>query len=114
MRLQYVTLYVADPVPLRDWYVRYLRLSVKSETERSVHLVGTGGADLLFHIGEPLDHPERVSLHFVVDDVDAEYERLKAEGVAFDRPPEDMRWGLRTAYLRDPAGHTVELVTPIS
>lgn len=113
MKLQYVTLLVADPRPLCDWYARHLRLQVVPETERSVRLAGDGGADLLFHVGDQLDHPERVSLHFLVEDVDSEYERLVADGVSFDRPPEDMRWGLRTAYLKDPAGHTVELVTPI-
>jgi lactoylglutathione lyase len=113
MRLEYVTFLVRDPRPLRDWYTHHLGLSLVSESERSVQLEGQGGAKLLFHVGEPLDHPERVNLHFQVDDVDAEYRRLVPEGIEFDRPPEDMRWGLRAAYLKDPAGHTVELVTPI-
>ncbi|MBV8278936.1 MAG: VOC family protein, partial [Verrucomicrobia bacterium] len=59
--------------------------------------------------GQPLDHPERLQMHFAVPDVDDVYERLKQEGVRFDEPPADMPWGWRHAYTRDPAGHTVEI-----
>jgi catechol 2,3-dioxygenase-like lactoylglutathione lyase family enzyme len=54
-----------------------------------------------------------VQLHFHVPDVDAEYERLKVEGVEFEEPPRDMPWRWRHAYTRDPAGHTVEIYSPL-
>jgi len=50
------------------------------------------------------------TLTFVVDDVDAEYERLRARGVAFIAPPVDRPgWGERTAHFRDPDGNLLEL-----
>ncbi len=40
-------------------------------------------------------------------DVDAEYTRLSAAGVAFEHPPTDQRWLWREAWLRDPAGNAL-------
>ena len=37
-----------------------------------------------------------------VDDVDAEFERLKAKGVRFVSEPKDQYWGGRTAAFLDP------------
>jgi hypothetical protein len=64
--------------------------------------------------GESIDQPEKVQMHFPVADVDAEYDRLRRLGIRFDGPPEDQPWGWRHAYTHDPAGHTVELCTPLA
>ena len=42
-----------------------------------------------------------------VEDVDAAYEELKAKGVTMLKPPTDQPWGLRTAYIADPAGNVL-------
>lgn len=44
-----------------------------------------------------------------VEDVDAEYETLKAKGAAVGKPPKDQAWGRRTAYFADPEGNLWEL-----
>ena len=44
-----------------------------------------------------------------VTDLDAEYERLRAAGMRFHCPPQDLGPGLRTTYGRDPDGNVVEL-----
>jgi catechol 2,3-dioxygenase-like lactoylglutathione lyase family enzyme len=46
-----------------------------------------------------------------VDDVDAEYERLKSLGVEFDMPPTDAEAGIRLAFFRDPDGNRLEIIT---
>lgn len=46
---------------------------------------------------------------FKVEDVDAAYEELVARGVPGIVEPTTRPWGQRTAYLRDPDGHLVEL-----
>ena len=113
MRFSLVTVFVDDPGPLRDWYTGYLGLTVSSETSSFVQLADDSGRPCVaFHVGEPPGRPEQVQLHFEVDDVDAEYDRLRGEGLVFDAPPEDKPWGWRVAAVRDPAGLTVELVTP--
>jgi catechol 2,3-dioxygenase-like lactoylglutathione lyase family enzyme len=114
VRFSLVTVFVEDPFSLRDWYTSNLGLSVSSETDRFVQLADeTGRPCVAFHVGRPIGHAEHVQLHFEVDDVDAEYERLRAANIPFDEPPADKPWGWRVAALRDPAGLTVELVRPI-
>lgn len=42
------------------------------------------------------------------DDVQADYERLKAKGVEFEGPPKQQPWGTETTF-RDPDGNTFVL-----
>jgi lactoylglutathione lyase len=48
-------------------------------------------------------------LGFKVDDCDAAYDELVTAGASPAVPPTDRAWGQRTAYVRDPDGHLVEL-----
>ena len=48
-------------------------------------------------------------LGFKVDDCDAAFDELVSGGAAPAVPPTDRAWGQRTAYVRDPDGHLVEL-----
>jgi lactoylglutathione lyase len=50
---------------------------------------------------------------FLVDDVDAEAERLRQTGVRILSGPIDRSWGHRTLHLLDPDGHIVELAQEI-
>jgi catechol 2,3-dioxygenase-like lactoylglutathione lyase family enzyme len=45
---------------------------------------------------------------FAVDDVDVTCETLTQQGLTLEVPPKDYYWG-RSAYLRDPDGHMVEI-----
>jgi lactoylglutathione lyase len=57
---------------------------------------------------------DQVMLCTQVEDVDAAYEMLKAQGVEFVKPPTDQYWGIRAAYFRDPEGNFWEIAQPIS
>jgi catechol 2,3-dioxygenase-like lactoylglutathione lyase family enzyme len=46
---------------------------------------------------------------FKVADVDAAFSELIARGAQPMVPPTDRVWGQRTAYVRDPDGHLIEL-----
>ena len=68
----------------------------------------------------PTSHPRsplsdnRVALCFEVDDVDAEAVRLRALGVKVEIAPRNHEpWGMRTTYLRDPAGNLIELYSAL-
>jgi uncharacterized glyoxalase superfamily protein PhnB len=52
-------------------------------------------------------------LEFQVDDVDAEFARLKRD-VLVVQEPKLMPWGNRAAQFRDPEGTLVSLYTPVS
>ena len=85
--------------------------------ERYVILLSiSGAADLL--AANPneikLDGAPRVVLAGGVEDIDAAYAALKAEGVTFIRPPTDQPWGLRTAHFADPEGNLWEINQPIA
>jgi catechol 2,3-dioxygenase-like lactoylglutathione lyase family enzyme len=48
-------------------------------------------------------------LGFKVTDCDAAWEALLARGAVPASPPTTRAWGQRTAYVRDPDGHLIEL-----
>ncbi len=53
------------------------------------------------------------TLSFKVDDVDAEYERLKTMGVEFVKLPQTHPWGWRSVWFRDPDGNIVNFACPV-
>jgi lactoylglutathione lyase len=71
----------------------------------------SGAADLLGSDPNEIkvDGASRVVLAAGVEDVNAAYETLKAEGVTFLRPPTNQPWGLRTAHFADPEGNLWEI-----
>jgi predicted enzyme related to lactoylglutathione lyase len=50
-------------------------------------------------------------LDFVVDDVDAEYERIDALGVEWVLPPTTQPWGRRAMLFRDPEGRLISVLS---
>jgi quinol monooxygenase YgiN/catechol 2,3-dioxygenase-like lactoylglutathione lyase family enzyme len=81
----------------------------------------------LFQFHEPLpaaglrppaaNEPGASHIAFEVDDVEAAYERLTAEGVEFSRPPyrvsEGDAEGFVLSFFFDPDGNKVELIAPV-
>jgi uncharacterized glyoxalase superfamily protein PhnB len=56
------------------------------------------------------DHASGVILAFVVDDLEGELARLRAEGVTITMPLRSEEWGERAFQVRDPNGVIVELL----
>ncbi len=54
--------------------------------------------------------PARHQLNLFVDDVAAEFTRLRAQGVPFVREPELEFWGGTVATMQDPDGNYVQLL----
>ena len=50
---------------------------------------------------------DEIMLDFMADDVDVEYERIAALGVAWVMLPTTQPWGNRSMIFRDPAGNLV-------
>jgi catechol 2,3-dioxygenase-like lactoylglutathione lyase family enzyme len=57
-------------------------------------------------------HNQTAVLEWVVDDVDAEYERLRPIVSEWEQEPTLMPWGNRSILFRDPDGNLVNLFTP--
>lgn len=51
---------------------------------------------------------------FKVPDVGEAYSELVGRGASAVMPPTDRPWGQRTAYVRDPDGHLIELAQDLS
>lgn len=76
--------------------------------------IGSAATVALFREGsaEPASNRTAI-LEFQVEDVDAEFARLK-DSVEVVQEPKDMPWGNRAAQFRDPEGTLVSLYTPVT
>lgn len=83
-------------------------------TSAATLAVGSAEAVSVFKEGsaEPAANRSAI-LEFMVDDVDAEFSRLK-DAVEVVHEPKTMPWGNRTAMFRDPEGTAVALYTPVT
>ena len=55
----------------------------------------------------------RYTLEFEVEDVDSEFERLKALGVPLVKPLTTQTWGRRSFWLRDPDGNIINFFSNV-
>jgi uncharacterized glyoxalase superfamily protein PhnB len=76
--------------------------------------IGSAETVALFREGSAEPASNRSAIReFQVDDVDAEFERLKDQ-VDVVMEPKTMPWGNRAALFRDPEGTPVSLYTPVT
>lgn len=75
-------------------------------SDKTVALFGVGSA-------EPAANRSAI-IEFLVDDVDAEYARLRGELTEVVTEPTTMPWGNRALLFRDPDGNLVNLFTPVT
>lgn len=73
----------------------------------------TSTAQLFNNAARPADN-HTVILEWMVEDVSAEYERLKFTVTTWEQEPTLMPWGNRSILFRDPDGNLVNLFTPES
>lgn len=111
MKLQYVVLSVKDVDRVKAWYVQYLELAVVADRRDSFVLAGEGGGMLEIRKGRPVDHPERITLVFEVDEIKTVFHRINDSKIRLGGGPKN-DYGKEVAKLEDPAGHTVIVYTP--
>ena len=75
-------------------------------SDKTVSLFGPGSA-------EPAANRTAI-VEFIVDDVDAEYDRLRELLSEVVTEPTTMPWGNRALLFRDPDGNLVNLFTPVT
>ncbi len=116
----YVVLVVAELERSLHFYTEVLGLALGHRSGAFAQL-DTGRTRIALYeraamsrvVGIPLTAPDPraagFELGFKVDDVDAAVAAFAAAGAEVVCAPTDRDWGQRTAYLRDPDGHLVEL-----
>ena len=120
----YVILIVSDLDRSLQFYTGFLGLKLGHQSGDYAQL-DTGRTRLALYaraamektLGIPLQAPAAdapgFELGFKVADVDSAYKQLVAQGAAPAAAPVDRFWGQRTAYVRDPDGHLIELAQDI-
>jgi catechol 2,3-dioxygenase-like lactoylglutathione lyase family enzyme len=120
MNVEHVGIYARDPSALAEWYARVVGLKEVRRIEKEgrppvVFLQGEEGAaiEILPTDAAPADRdfmrPGYSHLGIVVEDLDAEEERLAGLGVELKGIRATSN-GWRIGYFDDPEGNTLELV----
>ena len=119
--VEHIAVVTTDVERAATFYTEVLgfKETLRLETTHSgtIVFVSANGTKLeLFGGGKPKESGEGEGkvgyphVALLVDDVDGEYERLKALGVEFDVPPTDAESGIRRAFFKDPDGNRLEII----
>ncbi len=118
-----IRLITNDVNRMAHFYEGVTGISVRRSTDDFVELVTPSCTLAIAHLrtiqlfGNDVAHPadnRTAIIEFRVDDVDAEFERLKMLVAGFVQQPTTMPWGNRSLLFRDPDGNLVNLFTPVT
>jgi catechol 2,3-dioxygenase-like lactoylglutathione lyase family enzyme len=107
-RLSHLFVHVRSLAETRRFYVDLLGLEVLMEEPGYLRIGNADGWHMGMEEAEPIG-ADGIELVIGVGDVDEAYRRLADAGVAFDSAPQDMEWGARHAWLRDPSGYRLSI-----
>lgn len=115
-----ISLNVADPEASADFVEQHFGFAREMAADGFVSLSRPDAGFNLIYLRTGLEtfKPESLAGHhadgllvaFVVDDIDAEYERVRSEGVEITTPLETEEWGERYFQVTDPCGVVIQLV----
>jgi catechol 2,3-dioxygenase-like lactoylglutathione lyase family enzyme len=108
MNLNQVTIYSDKTVETVEFFKKLGLLLIVDSLPRYARLECPDG-DATLSVNEFPEHTpiNNIVLYFECDDLDAEVDRLKGLGLAFDEDPTDRPWLWRQAYLTDPNGNKI-------
>ena len=122
--LDYTVLIVEDLERAVAFYTGVLGIALSHRSGGYAQLV-TGPTRLALYtrehmaatLDQPIERPPRnapgFEIGFLVANVDEAWDAITEAGAEPVKAPTDRFWGQRTAYVRDPDGHLIELVQPI-
>ena len=115
MKFYGICLVTRDVLRLRSFYEAILQVTAKGDDTFTMLL--PSGAALSIFAEEGMERMApgsmkdsgsgRYTLEFEVEDVDQEFERLKALDIIVVKPPTTQTWGRRSVWFRDPDGNIV-------
>ena len=83
-------------------------------TRLGLYTRGAMGKTLGMSLKPPAHDAPGFEIGFKVPDVGEAFADLVGRGASAVMPPTDRPWGQRTAYVRDPDGHLIELAQDLS
>lgn len=110
MQLTELALFTDDVAAMTAFYRRLLGVGPVADSA-DMAIFRTGTTQIFIHrtyTPGAGDLPPENHVAFSVADVDAACRALADAGLVIERAPHDYYWG-RSAYLRDPDGHLIEL-----
>jgi catechol 2,3-dioxygenase-like lactoylglutathione lyase family enzyme len=112
MNLNQVTIYTEKPIETVEFFEKLGLRRIVDSLPRYARLECPDG-DTTLSIQQAETRAvasvssNNIVLYFECENLDAEVERLKSLGLAFDEDPTDRDWLWRQAYLRDPNGNKI-------
>ena len=118
--VDYIVLVVSDLSTSVRFYTERLGLTLKhrsgafaqldtGRTRLALYERSAMAETLALEIQAPAANAPGFEIGFLVEDVDAAFAELVEGGAVAVTAPTDRPWGQRTAYVRDPDGHLIEL-----
>ncbi|NOH11904.1 MAG: VOC family protein [Chloroflexi bacterium] len=107
-----VAYFTDDVAGMSAFYQKLLGEPIAASEDMAIFM--SGSTKIFIHKSYQADEgelPPENHFAYAVDDVDASCEELQAAGLTLEVAPKDYYWG-RSAYLRDPDGHLIEINKP--
>lgn len=110
MKIGEVCLMTDDVIRLADFYRTLFGIKDDSEKDNDVHQFIFKEETTFTIYNDGTERPrnfQNICLAFTVDDVDAEYKRLKGFGIEISTPPTQRPWGAKNMSFNDPDGNSI-------
>ena len=123
MNLVSIRIITANMVTLVEFYEKATGVEAKWSADDFAEIVtnsftlAIGSTRTLAFFGEGVAQPatnKSVIIEFLVENVDAEYERIKNLTDDIVQKPTTMPWGNRSLLFRDTDGNLINFFTPVS
>ncbi|NRB63232.1 MAG: VOC family protein [Saprospiraceae bacterium] len=110
MNLNQITVPSLDLTKSIPFYQKLgLRLIVQSLPHYARFVCPNGDATFSIHQTNKLPEGEGIYVYFECDDLDAQVDKIKEQGIVFDQEPTDQNWLWREARLKDLDGNQLIL-----
>ena len=108
MRVGEVCLLTSDVVRLANFYKKLSNIDNGSDDDVHQFILSEETTLTVYNDGvERNSNPHNICIAFTVDDVDVEFEKLKALDVEIVSPPAMRPWGAKNMSFLDPDGNLI-------